>query len=78
MAKETPWPEVYCTTSEYEAKIIQGLLESEGIICFLKSLRVAQFPFDIGHLGEIRILVPENEVIRGKQIIEKYQVKKNL
>jgi hypothetical protein len=63
------WIEIYTTTSEYEANIIKGILESEGVFCLLKSYRVAQFPFDIGHLGEVKIMVPMIEMERGKQII---------
>lgn len=63
------WMEIYTATSEYEANIIKGLLEVEGVFCLLKSFRVTQFPFDIGHLSEIKILVPQIEVERGKQIL---------
>ncbi|MEW6381406.1 MAG: DUF2007 domain-containing protein [bacterium] len=66
------WVEIYATTSEYEARIIKGLLESEGIFCLLRSSRVAQFPFDIGQLGEVKIMVPMTEVETGKQILQDY------
>jgi hypothetical protein len=66
------WIEIYTTTSDYEANIIKGLLESEGVFCLLKSYRVAQFPFDIGHQGEIKIMVPAIEMDHGKQILQDY------
>jgi len=66
------WIEIYTATSDYEANIIKGLLESEGVFCLLKSYRVAQFPFDIGHLGEVKIMVPAIEMDHGKQILRDY------
>ena len=66
------WVDIHTTTSEYEANIIKGLLESEGVHCLLKSFRVAQFPFDIGHLGEIKILVPSIEAENGKRVIRQH------
>ena len=74
---EPEWIDIHTTTNEYEANIIKGLLESEGIRCLLKSLRVTQFPFDIGHLGEIKLLVPSIEAKKGKRIINLHLSDKN-
>ena len=66
------WVGIHTTTNEYEANIIKGLLETEGIFCLLKSSRVAQFPLAIGRLGEIKIMVAPSEAEQGKQILRHY------
>jgi hypothetical protein len=66
------WVGIHTTTNEYEANIIKGLLETEGIFCLLKSSRVAQFPLAIGHLGEIKIMVAPSEAEQGKEILRHY------
>jgi len=74
---EPKWIDIHTTTNEYEANIIKGLLESEGIHCLLKSFRVTQFPFDIGHLGEIKLLVPSIEAEKSKRLISRHLSDKN-
>ena len=74
---EPKWVDIHTTTNEYEANIIKGLLESQGIHCLVKSFRVTQFPFDIGHLGEIKLLVPSIEAEKGKRVINRHLCNKN-
>jgi hypothetical protein len=66
------WVGIHTTTNEYEANIIKGLLETEGIFCLLKSSRVAQFPLAVGRLGEIKIMVAPSEAEQGKEILRHY------
>ena len=53
-----------------EALVVKGLLESEGIRVVLRS-RIAQsvHPFSVGAQGEIVILVPDAERVRGRRLL---------
>ncbi|MBN2374556.1 DUF2007 domain-containing protein [bacterium] len=57
MHQADEWVELCATNTEYEALLIKGLLESNGISVNLKSYKVSQLPFDIGHIGEIKVMV---------------------
>ncbi|MGA1795491.1 MAG: DUF2007 domain-containing protein [bacterium] len=69
MAHDDEWVELCSTTADYEARLIEGLLESNGIPVQLKSYRVSQFPFDVGHIGEIRILVRAEDLESAQAIL---------
>jgi len=70
MARDDEWIELCSTTADYEAHLIEGLLESNGIPVRLKSYRVSQFPFDVGHIGEIKILVRAEDLENAQAIIK--------
>lgn len=54
-----------------EAEIIKNLLESEGIPCFFKGLMLQTiYPFSADGLGEIKILVPEKDLERAKDLLK--------
>ena len=63
------WVELCITNSEHEAYIIIGLLKSYDIPSRIKSYRVSQFPLDVGHIGEIKILVLASDIEDAKEII---------
>lgn len=67
--KET-WIELCSTSTDYEAHLIAGLLKSNGLTAQLKSYRVSQFPFDIGHIGEIKIMVRSGDLQKAKEILK--------
>jgi len=60
------------TYDPLEAEMIKDLLESGGIAVVLRSSKVTPYPVNIGKMGEIRILVREEDreaaekVIRGE------------
>lgn len=70
MYKEEGWVELCATNTDYEAHLISGLLESNGIHVQIRSFRVSQFPFDIGHIGEIKVMVPEADLEEAKKILK--------
>ena len=65
----TGWVEVFITYDSIEAEIIKGLLESGGIPVIFKSSKVAPYPVNIGTMGEIRILVREDDKDTAKKVI---------
>ena len=65
----TGWVEVFITYDSIEAEMIKGLLESGGIPVILRSSKVAPYPVNIGRMGEIRILVREDDKDTAKKVI---------
>jgi len=49
--------------------MIKDLLESGGIPVILRSSKVAPYPVNIGTMGEIRILVREDDKDTAKKVI---------
>ena len=68
--QEEEWTEIYSTSVDYEAHLIAGLLKSNGLPVQLKSYRVSQFPFDIGHIGEIKIMVKSDDLKEAQEILK--------
>jgi len=66
---ENDWVEVFVTYDSIEAEMIKGLLESGGIPVILRSSKVAPYPVNIGRMGEIRILVREEDKDTAKKVI---------
>ena len=58
--------EVYRAKGEAEAHIIKGLLESNGILCFLKYHTV---PAVFDSIGEVRVIVSDDEADEAKKLI---------
>jgi len=62
--------EVYKAWGSAEAEVIKSFLASHGIPCLLKGLVVQSVhPFSMDGLGEIKILVPENDLETAKKLI---------
>jgi hypothetical protein len=53
-----------------EALVVKGLLESAGIPAMLRS-RVPHsvYPFNVGNLGEVIVLVPETDASRSRLLL---------
>jgi len=62
--------EVYRAVGEAEAQIIKGLLESNGIPCFLKSNAAPSVHvFAVDGLGEVGVMVRESRAEEAKTLI---------
>jgi hypothetical protein len=70
MKKNEEWVELFSTSTDFEAHLIAGLLKSNGLPAQLKSYRVSQFPFDIGHIGEIKIMVRSADLKKAQEILK--------
>jgi hypothetical protein len=63
--------EVYKATSEIEAQVIKGLLESYGIASFLKSNAAPSVHmFTVDGMGEVRVMVLESLAAQARELIE--------
>lgn len=67
------WSELLVTYDEIEAEMIKDLLESGGILVVIKSSKVTPYPVNIGRMGEIKILVREEDIEAAKAVIRKKQ-----
>lgn len=72
---EAPGPVVvFRTTSDVEAAIVRGLLDTHGIQSFAASaLPRNVFPLTINALGEVRIAVRASEAEEARQVIASYR-----
>jgi hypothetical protein len=63
--------EVYKASSEMEAQVIKGLLESYGIASFLKSNAAPSVHmFTVDGMGEVRVMVLEAVAAQARELIE--------
>lgn len=65
--RDERWTVVLVTYDSIEAEIIKDLLKSGGVPVVLRSSKVSPYPVNIGKIGEIKILVRDED----KEIAEK-------
>ncbi len=65
------WSELLVTYDEIEAEMIKDLLESGGIPVRIRSSKVTPYPVNIGKMGEIKVLVMEQDLEMAKSVIMK-------
>jgi len=64
------WIEVLVTYDPIEAEIIKDLLESGGIPVVIRSAKVAPYPVNIGKIGEVKLLVRNNDKEAAEELIK--------
>jgi hypothetical protein len=67
--KDEDWSVVYVTYDTMESEIIKDLLESGGIQVVLRSSKVSPYPVNVGKMGEIKILVPDEHKELAEKVI---------
>jgi type IV secretory pathway TrbF-like protein len=67
------WVEVFVTYDSLEAGMIRDLLESGGITVVLRSSKVTPYPVNIGRMGEIKVMVNEEDKEAAEQAIKAYR-----
>ncbi len=70
--KEMPekWVVVFTTYDPLEAEIIKDILESGGIPVIIRSSKVRPYPVNIGKMGEIKLLVREEDKAEAENVIK--------
>lgn len=62
---------VYRARGEMEAQVIKGMLESQGIPCFLKSLAAPSVHvFTVDGMGQVEVMVSQPMAEPAKRLIE--------
>jgi hypothetical protein len=64
------WVELLFTYDEIEAQIVKRLLEGEGIQVVFNSMKMRPYPLSIGKMGEVKLMVMEEELERAKEILK--------
>jgi len=71
---ESEFKELYKAWGSAEAEVIKSFLQSHGISCLLKGLVVQSVhPFSMDGLGEIKILVHENDYDLAKKLLKSHR-----
>ncbi|MFQ6037134.1 MAG: DUF2007 domain-containing protein [Candidatus Aminicenantales bacterium] len=69
--KKAAFKEVYKAWGSAEAEVVKSFLRSHSISCLLRGQVVQSVhPFSMDGLGEIRILVPEEDFALAKKLLE--------
>ena len=63
------WVEILVTYDNVEAEIVKDLLQSAGIHVVLKSSKVTPYPVNVGKMGEVRLLVKQEDKQIAEEII---------
>ncbi len=66
---EIEWVLLRVVNDEAEAHLLVGLLRTQGVTCRMQSMRVSQYPLTVDGLGEIRIFVPQEEVVEARRVV---------
>jgi hypothetical protein len=64
------WVEILLTYDEVEAQIVKRLLEGEGIEVVIDSMKMRPYPVSIGKMGEVKLMVREEELEKAKATLE--------
>ena len=73
--KEMPekWVVIFTTYDPLEAEIIKDLLESGGIPVIIRTSKVSPYPVNIGKMGEVKILVREQDKDEAESVLKAEQ-----
>ena len=63
------WIELLVTYDSLEAGMIRDLLESGGIEVEIRSAKVTPYPVNIGKMGEVKVLVREEDRAAAEEMI---------
>jgi hypothetical protein len=63
------WVELFVTYDVLEAEMIKDLLESGGIDAEIRSSKVRPYPVNMGKMGEVKILVKEEDLETAREMI---------
>ncbi len=71
------WVEILVTYDSLEAEMIRDILESGGIKVEIRSAKVTPYPVNLGKMGEVKLLVQEEDRAVAEEIIKGAQGQTN-
>ena len=63
------WVNLYVTHDQLEAEMIKDIVESAGIEVVIESSKLTPYPVNIGRLGEVKLLVKEEDRGTAEEIL---------
>ena len=67
------WIELLVTYDSLEAEMIKDLLESGGVEVEIRSAKVTPYPVNIGKMGEVKVLVREEDKATAEEMLRDRQ-----
>jgi hypothetical protein len=67
--KDEDWSVILVTYDSLEAEMIKQLLESGGVPVVLRSSKVSPYPVNVGKIGEIRLLVRDEDKELAEEVM---------
>lgn len=64
------WVELLFTYDEIEAEIVKEVLVAEDIEVSVRSQRISPFPVNVCKMGEVRLMVRDEDIDRARQVLE--------
>jgi hypothetical protein len=64
------WVDLLVTYDSLEAEMIKDLLESGEIPVVIRSAKVSPYPVNIGKIGEVKVLVREEDLEKAKELLK--------
>jgi len=64
------WVDLLVTYDSLEAEMIKDLLESGEIPVVIRSAKVSPYPVNIGKIGEVKVLVREEDIEKAKELLK--------
>lgn len=66
--------ELISVQGEMNARVITGLLESEGVEAMMRSQQTfSALPFTVDGMGSVRIMVRKEDLEKAKKVLEEYR-----
>jgi hypothetical protein len=70
---EEEWVLVDKIQGQFQAEIIKGLLEAQGIQVWLNSQGAARaYAVSVGTLGAVELLVPSSQAVQAREVLDEY------
>jgi hypothetical protein len=64
------WSELLVSYDEIEVQLIKNILDAENIPVVIDSLKIRPYPVNIGKIGEIRIMVREEDLKKAQEVLK--------
>jgi hypothetical protein len=70
---EEEWVLVDKIQGQFQAEIIKGLLEAQGIQVWLNAQGAARaYAVSVGTLGAVELLVPSSQTVQAREVLDEY------
>jgi len=68
-APDAEWQAARIVGTEEEGALAVGFLNSNGVEAQVESLHASEFPTDFGRLGEVRVMVPAEQLAEAQRLL---------